>query len=82
MAWHGMASALRTGRAIKRSTARAGTFTHAVELLLSPGVHGDRADEGDVHAERAVLPAAVQAHEHSKAHGGPRGVLRAAVHAV
>mmetsp|Transcript_34587 Transcript_34587/g.87275 ORF Transcript_34587/g.87275 Transcript_34587/m.87275 type:complete len:599 (+) Transcript_34587:47-1843(+) len=54
---------------------------HLLQLVRVPGVHANRPDKADVHAEAAVLAAALQAHEGAIADGRPLGVLGGAVHA-
>ena len=54
---------------------------HLLELRGGPGIHPHRAHEGDVHAQPAVDPGALEAHEDAVRHGGPLGVLRVAVRA-
>ena len=54
---------------------------HLVELRVLPLVHGDGAHEGEVDAEAAVLPAALQADPDAVGHGHPLRVVGAALEA-
>ena len=54
---------------------------HLVELGVLPLVHGDRAHEGEVDAEAAVLSAALQADPDAVGHGNPLRVVGAAFEA-
>lgn len=46
---------------------------HALDFGVLEGVHGDGADEGDVHAQAAVGAGAVEADEGAELGGGLRG---------
>ncbi|CAL5425074.1 unnamed protein product [Camellia sinensis] len=52
---------------------------HFLELDLGPRIHGDRSDKADVNSEAAVLPRALQAHEHAVRHRCPLWILLSAV---
>ena len=52
---------------------------HLVELGVLPLVHGDRAHEGEVHAEAAVLSAALQTDPDAVRDGHPLRVVGAAL---
>ena len=54
---------------------------HLVELRVLPLVHGDGAHEGEVDAEAAVLPAALQADPDAVGHRHPLRVVGAALEA-
>ena len=47
---------------------------HEAEFERLERVHGDAADEGDVHAEAAVQPRALQTDEYAEFGGGLGGV--------
>lgn len=66
----------------ERSPRPVSTQPHALDLGRLEGVHGDRAHEGDVHAETAVHARAGQTEEDAEFGGGPLGGGRGAVDAA